>query len=305
MTDSLFPSRGEGGCPQVAPELVVGYARGELGTAAAWSVEVHLPACAACRTVLGAEADQLRLARNRSVLLARLALPAPGPAEGLAAWCGIPPHVWRLLSVTPSLRRSWMAGIGLVLAVAVGAAYLIPAMGGLGAAGAGGPGPHPAGGPAVGLLPFLLLAPLLPLAGVAAAFHRRLDPAADLATAAPVSGIWLFCIRSVAVIAGALVPVVLATFVLPDSGWLPLLVVLPALAVSATALALATLTGPLAASMSAGAGWAAVAAGLSLAVGSPASAYNGTAQVTSLAVIVGASCLLFARRHALDLGWSR
>jgi hypothetical protein len=304
MTGSQARSPAQRACSHVAPELVAAYVRGELGVAALWSVEAHLPACAACRSVLAAEVDQHRLDRNRSVLMARLALPAAGPAERAVIRCGIPPYVWRLLSVTPSLRRSWLAGIALVLGAAVGSARLWPAVPGSGVAGLSGHVTHLGGGvPAADML-FLLLAPLLPLAGVAAAFHPRLDPAADLATAAPVSGVWLFCVRSVAVIAAALVPVTVAGLALPG-GWLPVLVVLPALAVSAAALALATLTGPLAAAVSAGAGWVAVIAGLGLAGSSPAGAYGSAAQVAALAVITVAGGMLAVRRHTLDLGWNR
>jgi hypothetical protein len=300
MTSPRIPAQAGGGCTQVTPELVAGYASGALDGAAAWSVEAHLPRCARCRASLAAGLDQARLERNRAVLFTRLALPVPGPAERAVTRCGVPQHLWRLLSVTPSLRRSWLAGVALVLAAAIGADFLVAAPAAL----AGRPGPPLAGG-WPGLLPFLVLAPLLPLAGVAAAFHRRLDPAADLATAAPVSGFWLFCVRSVAVIGTALVLTMLAALALPGGGWLPLLVVLPALAVSVAGLALATVTGPLPAAAGAGAGWVAVVAGLGLAAGSPAVAYGGGAQAVSLAVLIGACCLLAARRPALELGWNR
>ncbi len=292
------------GCVHVDPELVAGYARGTLGTAAAWSVEAHLPGCQDCRSVLTTELDQLRLDSNRSVLLARLALPQAGWVERTVTRWGVPQHVWRLVSVTPSLRRSWLAGVILVLGTAVGAARLAAATG-VGAASTAGQLQHLAHGSPAGLLPFLILAPLLPLAGVAAAFHPKLDPAADLATAAPVSGIWLFCVRSVAVIASALVPTVLAALLLPGGGWLPMLVVVPALAVSVAALALATVTGPFPAAAGAGAGWIATATAVGLILGSPAVVYHGAAQAAWLAVILGASGLLVVRRHKLEFGWNR
>lgn len=306
MRDPAGPDSAGGACPVIPPGLVTGYMRGLLESAAAMSVEAHLPACPACRTVLAGEVDQTRLDRNRSVLVTRLALPDAGPAGGglarlaerLAARCGVPVHVWRLLSVTPALRRSWLAGVGLVLGTAIGAARF--AGPGTGLATAAGGGALPAG-----MLPFLILAPLLPLAGVPVAFHPRLDPAADLATAAPVSGVWLFCVRSVAVIAAALVPTSLAAFALPGSGWLPLLIVLPALAVSAAALALATLVRPLPAALSAGAGWVAAVCGAGLLAGSPAVAYAGAAQAAWFAVAVIACCLLAVRHRVLEFGWNR
>ncbi len=272
------------GCAQIPPDLVTEYARGSLTGAVTWSVEAHLPACAACRRVLTAELDQPRLLRNRSVLLTRLAMPAPGPAERVAGWCGVPSHVWRLLSMVPSLRRPWLAGVVLVLAASVGSARLLAATDSRAAA----------------LLPFLFLTPLLPLAGVAAAFHPSLDPSADLATAAPISGVWLFCVRSVAVIAASLGPIMLAALTLPGSTWLPLMVVLPALALSMLALAMTTIMGPLRAAVIAGAGWLAVVAGIGLAADSPAATYGRTVQALSLIVVIGAAALLAIRRHTLE-----
>jgi hypothetical protein len=278
------------GCAVVDRELVAAYGAGTLGDVAAWSVEQHLPGCAACRSVLAGEADQPRLERNLAIVLTRIGLPEPGPVERVAVWLGVPAHLWRLLAVTPSLRASWLAGTAVVLAAAVGAAWADPA--------------SLAGG-AAGLVPFLVLAPLLPLAAVAVTFGRAFDPAADLATAAPVSGVWLFLVRSAAVLASALGPVVVAACVLPGDPLLPLLVVLPALALAAAALALATLTDPARAAAWAGGGWVALVVVLGLAGGSPAAAYSRSAQAVAVGVVLTACALLWARRYALEAGWNR
>ena len=57
------------------------------------------------------------------------------------------------------------------------------------------------------------MAPLLVLAGVAAAFLPMFDPAYRLAVAAPFSGFTLLLVRAVSALAAALVPVVGAAFV--------------------------------------------------------------------------------------------
>lgn len=289
MSDSSWPVTG---CPaRMPPDLLAGYARGALTGGAAWSVEAHLPGCRPCLAVLAGGLDQPRLDRNRGVLLTRLAVPAPGPAERLVTRCGVRPHVWRLLSMVPSLRRPWLAGVVLVLAVSVGSARVLTGTG--------------TGTTAVALLPFLFLAPLLPLAGVAAAFHPSFDPSAGVATAAPVSSLWLFCVRSVAVMVASLIPVMLAALALPGSAWLPVLVVLPALALSGLALAMMTLVRPLQAAVLTGAGWLAAGAGLGLAADSPVAAYGGTVQAVSLTVVVAAGGLLAIRRRTLEFGWPR
>src|SRR6202041_3951923 len=76
------------------------------------------------------------------------------------------------------------------------------------------------------LAPFLLVAPLLVLTGVAAAFLPTFDPAFRLAVAAPFSGFTLLLVRAVAALAAALVPVVGAAFLLPGPGWLPVALLL-------------------------------------------------------------------------------
>ena len=96
-------------------------------------------------------------------------------------------------------------------------------------------------------MPFLLVAPLLVLAGVAAAFLPMFDPANRLAVAAPFSGFTLLLVRAVSALAAALVPVVGAAFVVPGPGWLPVALLLPSLALCAFALAAATVVDPRAA----------------------------------------------------------
>lgn len=278
------------GCAVVDRELVAAYGAGTLGDVAAWSVEQHLPGCAACRSVLAGEVDRARLERNLAVVLTRIGLPEPGPIERVAVRLGVPPHLWRLFAVTPSLRASWLTGTAVVLAAAVGAAWVDPA--------------SLAGG-AARLVPFLVLAPLLPLAAVGVAFGRAFDPAADLATAAPASGVWLFFVRSAAVLASALGPVVVAACVLPGDPLLPLLVVLPALALVTAALALATLTDPARAAAWAGGGWVALVVVLGLTDGSPAAAYSRYGQAVEVCVVLTACALLWARRYVLEAGWNR
>jgi len=288
----------DGGCPALPPGLLTAYARGEIGAAAAWSVEAHVPGCAACRAALAGSAQRDQLAASRSVLLARLGLPEAGSARLVLRRCGVPEHILTILAATPSLRRSWLTGVLLALAVAVGAAYLLPPGAAARALLAG-----PAAGSAwAGLIPFLVLAPALPLAAVAAAFSARLDPASDLATAAPVSGVWLLCVRTVAVILATLVPTVLAALVLPGPGWLPAAVLLPALAVSAAALAASTVAGAVPAAIGVGAGWVAVVVAVRVVTDSPAPVFGPAGQLAALAVLIGAAAMVAARRTRFDFG---
>jgi hypothetical protein len=244
--------------------------------------------------------DAERLARNWSVLLVRAALPEGGRVRRLLCRCGVPDHLLRLLVATPSLRRSWLLSVAGVLAVVAGEAVAV-AYGWIG------------NGVPMGLAgyldpevpaPFLLVAPLLVLAGVAAAFLPMFDPASRLAVAAPFSGFTLLLVRSVSALAAALVPVVAAAFVVPGPGWLPVALLLPSLALCTFALAAATVIGPLPAAVTAGASWA-LSALLLAAAHVPLVIVQRNAQFACAAVLCASAVVLLARHDRFEWGWVR
>jgi hypothetical protein len=281
-------------------DLLAGYAAGTVEAAEVWSVEPHLMACARCRSVLSAHVDAGRLARNRSVLMVRAALGDAGRVRGLLCRCGVPDHLLRLLGATPSLRRSWLLSVLGVLAVVTAEAVAVR----YGWVRASGPARSPEYRDAEVLAPFLLVAPLLVLAGVAAAFLPTFDPAFRLAVAAPFSGFTLLLVRSVCALAAALVPVVAATFLLPGPRWLPLALLLPSLALCALALAAATVLDPRAAAVTAGVLWAVPVLLLETAHG-PLPIVQAHAQFACLAVLCACAVVLLARRDRFEWGWTR
>jgi hypothetical protein len=292
-------SAGPVDCDVLPATAVASYADGSLGSAAEWSVEAHLPGCPACRAVLATCTDAGRLAANRAELLARIGLPKPGLLGRALRRCGVPEHVTVLLEATPSLRRSWLAGVLLVLAVAVGAAKLAAAPSLSAPALLRSPGmtDWPV------LYPFLVVAPLLPLAAVAAAFSPPLDPAYRLASAAPVSMVWLLCVRTISVIAATLIPVALAALALPGPLWLAVTLLLPALALCAAALGLATVIRPAVAVTGVAAGWMVLVIGLAVPAGRPSAAFGMAAQLTAAAVLLASIALVAARRDTINYGW--
>ena len=292
-------SAGPVDCDVLPAAAVASYADGSLGPAAEWSVEAHLPGCPACRAVLATYTDASRLASNRAELLARIGLPKPGLLGRALRRCGVPEHVIVLLEATPSLRRSWLAGVLLVLAVAVGAAKLAAAPPFYARDLLRSPGMtdwHV-------LDPFLVVAPLLPLAAVAAAFSRPLDPAYRLASAAPVSMVWLLCVRTIAVIAATLIPVALAALALPGPLWLAVTLLLPALALCAAALGLATVIRPAVAVTGVAAGWIVLVIGLAVPAGRPSAAVGMAAQLIAAVVLLASIALVAARRDTINYGW--
>jgi hypothetical protein len=293
------PAAGPGsrsGCAVLPAALVTAYAGGSLDTGPAWSVEAHLPGCPACREVLAGCADLARLARTRAVLLTRVGLPRPGPAQLLARRCGMPEHVTTILAATPSLRRSWLASVALVLAVVVGAAQLASRRWTGSAA--------PPGTWAL-LLPFVLTGPLLPLGAVAAAFSAVLDPASQLAAAAPISKIRLLCLRSVAVVAATMIPTMAAALILPGPWWLAVAILLPALAVCAAALAAATVMPPWPAAVTAGTAWIGLVLLVSAIASRPAALLGPAGQLAAAVVLAAAALVVVLRRRHVEIEWMR
>jgi len=150
----------------------------------------------------------------------------------------------------------------------------------------------------------VLVGPLLVLAGVAAAFLPMFDPACRLTVAAPFSGFTLLLVRAVSALAAALVPVAAAAFLVPGPGWLPLALLLPSLALSAFALAAATVVGPRAAAVTAGALWALPVLLLN-AAHDPVLIVQTNAQLACAAVLCACAVVLLARHDRFEWGWMR
>jgi hypothetical protein len=292
------PMAGAGG--HAGADLLASYAAGTADVAVVWSVEAHLTGCARCRSALAERVDPERLANNRSVLLVRIALPEGGRLQALLCRCGVPDHLLRLLAATPSLRKSWLLSVVGVLTIVAGEAAAV-GHGWSGNAANTGPARyvHPAA-----VAPFLLVAPLLVLAGVAAAFLPVFDPASRLATAAPFSQVRLLLARSISALAAALVPVVAAAFLVPGPGWLPAALLLPSLALCAFALAAATVMEPRAAAVTAGSLWV-LPALLLAAAHAPLLIVQGNAQFACAALLCVSALVLLARRDRFDKGWTR
>jgi Putative zinc-finger len=299
MTSPLPVAPGAGAGPHPADDELAGYAAGTAGGVDTWSVEAHLAGCPYCRAALSAHVDPGRLARNRSVVLARTAIPDGGRAGRALRRAGLPDHLLSLLAATPSLRLSWLLSVAGALAVVTGEAVL---------ARHGWPGARvtPPGGRRdwPGLMPFLLITPLLTLAGVTAAFQPRLDPAWRLAAAAPFSSCTLLLVRAVCALGPALVLAVGAACLAPGPGWLPAALLLPSLALCALALAAATVVGPVAAAALAAVLWLGPVLALTLRQ-PPLVAVQWPAQGVCALVLAAATAAVFLRRDRFELGWLR
>jgi signal transduction histidine kinase len=126
--------------------------------------------------------------------------------------------VARIVASTPSLRASWVAAA----VVAVGFSTWATRA-----------GPR-------GVVAFLVVAPLLPVAGVAAAYGRWADPMHELSQAAPTPAIRIVLLRSAAVLASTAFVVGLASVLAPGTDRTAAAWILPALGLTLASLALST-----------------------------------------------------------------
>ncbi|WP_240799947.1 hypothetical protein, partial [Streptomyces sp. A1277] len=143
-----------------------------------------------------------------------------------------------LWAAGPALRGAWTGALLLVACAAVALAY----GGGLGEA-------------ARPLL--LVVAPVLPLAGVGLSYGRSADPMHEIIAASPGGGLRLLLIRTAAVLGATVPALALAWAVLPASagGPGPLAWLLPGLALTLAALGLGSYVGCRAGAWTVAAGW--------------------------------------------------
>ncbi|MEU9189605.1 zf-HC2 domain-containing protein [Streptomyces sp. NPDC048484] len=256
------------------------YVRGELAPPMLWSADTHLVACARCRAVLAEVSDPVTLDEGWQRLDAELDAPRVGFLESMLVRIGVADHTARLLAATPVLRLSWLGAVVAVLAMTVIAANSAQA-----------PDTLPM---------FLALAPLLPLAGVALSYGPALDPTYEMAVVSPMHGFRLLMIRTIPVLAIALVLNGLATLALPSYGLRALAWLLPALALTATGLALTPRLGPVLAPSLVGGTWVAVLVVAQGTTEGTLAPYTVTGQGIAAAVAVLAAGFFYLRRDRFD-----
>lgn len=274
----------------VEVDLLDRYAAGSLPEAAAWSVETHVAGCAACRGVLNdappgpvsSMVGDERLAAVWAEVDDRVRLTSRPRTERLLDHLGVPDHDARLLAATPSLTASWLLAVGSVLGAAVLGAWV---------AGPARPG---------STFLFLLVAPLVPLAGVAVAFGPRVDPTHDLAVVAPMGSARLLLLRSVAVVGTSLLLATLGALALPIWGWSSVAWLLPALGLVTAALAAATRCSPSTAGIVLGTGWVVAVVALEAGPGPTLVAFGPTGQTFMAALLAVAAVVLGTGRQRLD-----
>ncbi len=189
------------------PAQVRGYADGTTGGARAASVEAHVLACADCRGLLAAAAPTDRLTAVWDSVQETVDSPRRSWIEQLLIRARVPEDDARLLAATPALQASWLLALVGVLAFATAAA----------------------GADDRWLRIFLVVAPLVPVLGVAGAYGRGIDPTYELTRATPYPTVRLLLLRVVAVLTVSVI-VTAAFSSVATQGWDALAWLLPSLA---------------------------------------------------------------------------
>ncbi|WP_028660991.1 hypothetical protein [Nocardioides insulae] len=205
-----------------SPALLREYAGGGLDAVTSASLERHVDRCTRCRAAVGAVLEPAWLddvwdgVRSEAQALR---LPAPLRwARGL----GLPEPTAILLAAAASMRVAWLSSAIVALGFATAATTLSDGV----------------------LWPFLLVAPMIPVLGVAAAYPSHDEAFDALAVATPYGRGRLILVRTLAVLISVLpVSGVLGLF-LPGPLWVAAAWFGPALALVPVMMALASFIGP-------------------------------------------------------------
>ncbi len=219
--------------------LLMGWVGGRIGPVLAASVEQHVARCAQCRDRVASAANETPrvdlpdLERSWSAIRDAVEVPRRSRMERLLAACGLPAPDAMLAAAAPALRGAWL-GVVTVVMLFVAAASLSDAR-------------------ASGVALFLIIAPLIPVAGVALAYSVEADPGLEQEAATPYPKLRLVLLRTAAVLAVSLPVVAVAGLFVPAR--VSVLWLLPAVGFTAAVLAASTWIDPVRPAVVIALGW--------------------------------------------------
>lgn len=270
----------------VPQPTLVAYVQDRVADAEAWSVEAHLVECEDCRrraaaAMTGATADAAARAEAAAIVdRAWNALPSPMPRQGRVRRASRFRAAVVLAASGPGARGAWLLSALVVLAMITMLDLTGSQVGVVGAPS--------------GVSWLTLLAPVLPVLGVAAVYDSGLDDAHEVVVSTPSSGLRLLLWRTLAVLAVTL-PAALLAGVLTSTGspadWL-----LPAVALTTLTLAVGSVIGLLRAAVVVGLAWAVAVAGPALADGAVVPTLLAADPVALWLPIAGVSAAVVALR---------
>jgi hypothetical protein len=242
------------------------------------SVESHLMRCVDCRLLLGTVTPAEPLERDWRGIRSRVERPAPSVVERGVGWLGVSAESARLLAAVPAFRGAWLLGMFAAIVFA-GAAAVFAGDYGLGV--------------------FLIVAPLAPVAGVAAAFGGDADPCHELVTVTPHPAMRMLLLRTGGVLATSIPLAVLAGLALPGPAWLGVAWLTPAAAGVTLTLVLAPTFGTTVPTAALGVCWS-VGVLSAARLGDPLEVVEPAMQLVLGAVALGALAVLLLRYPSFD-----
>ncbi|HZJ04630.1 MAG TPA: hypothetical protein VFD59_04065 [Nocardioidaceae bacterium] len=254
------------------------YAQGSALPVPGASVEAHLMVCADCRERFAPLVPVEPLAQVWEAVRARVETPRRSAAEQFLGWLGLSGESARLMAAVPAFAGAWLLGI-LGVTVFAGAAAMFSG--------------------ALGVAIFLLVAPLAPVAGVAASFGGDADPSHELVTVTPHPAVRLLLLRTAGVLATSAPVAIMVGLALPGPSWLAVAWLAPAAAGVTTTLALSPLLGSNAAAATVGATWS-VAVVWAVRVRDPLALVEPVMQLFLVTLILAGVAVLVLRHHSLD-----
>lgn len=203
--------------------LLAAYVEGRLDAVLGASLERHLDHCSDCRSAIRPLTDLPGLDLAWDGVRTAIESPRHPWLVRQGRRLGLPEPTAVLLAATVSLRTAWISSAVVVLAFAAATAVL--ASGGT-------------------LWPYLLIAPLIPVLGVAAAYGPSEDHFEALLVTAPYGRTRLILVRALAVVATCVPIACLLGVALPGPLWVAVAWLGPALSMIPLLLALASFVGP-------------------------------------------------------------
>jgi len=204
-------------------ELLDAYVAGALAAWEAASVEQHLNVCAGCRQAIGTQVPRADLDRAWDGVRSTVERPAPPLVIRWAQRLGLPEPTAVLLAAAAALRTAWLSSSVVALGFAAIAAQ---ASGG------------------TTLWPFLLVAPLVPVIGVAVSYGPATDSLESLIVTSPYGRTRLILVRTLAVLTTSLPVAVLIGLMMPGPLWVAAAWLGPAFAMLPVMMTVASFAGP-------------------------------------------------------------
>jgi hypothetical protein len=209
---------------------------GDAGSLVSVSIEQHVLKCAHCRDAVATLVPESTRPPWEDVLAA-IEVPRPGLVQRSFVRLGLSESDSKVASTAPTLRVGWLlATLGILLFVVVAA--VLAEEGGLGL--------------------FLMVAPLIPVTGVAAAYGPSSDPSYETVVVAPFVTVRLILLRTLSVLVTSVPLVVVAGLFLPTSPLVAVAWLLPAAGFVAVVLTASNWVEPTHAAAAVGVCWSAL-----------------------------------------------